>query len=256
MYRQSGQALTDLQKAIALDKDEWRYYKLLGEYYIDHNENEKALEVVAPFNKAHSKNYIIGILYAKTLLLNKHYDACADLLMKINILPFEGATIGRELYHEAEVMQAINEMKKGNYTNALSFISKGKQWPQNLGVGKPYPENIDERLEDWMSYLCYIKDGQPKEAEQSLQKVLDFNPKIENTVINFFLANKLVTAWALEKLKSKTTADEWLQEEVTKYPGNKIIQWCRQVFNGEKAGIPDTTDSGTRLIESLTNLQQ
>ncbi|KAA9036286.1 DUF5107 domain-containing protein [Ginsengibacter hankyongi] len=252
----TGQALTDLQKAIALDKDNWRYYKMLGEYYIDHKENEKATDVVGPFYKAHSGNYIIGILYAKILLLNKRYHECFDLLLHINILPFEGATIGRELYHEAGLMQAMDEMKSKNYKKALSYINDAKKWPQNLGAGKPYQENIDERLEDWMSYLCYEKAGQQKQAERSLQKIMEFNPKIENTVINFFPANELVTAWALEKIQSTTKAAEWLQEEVKKYPGNKIIQWCLQVFNDEKAGTADNTDSGTRLIERLINLQQ
>jgi len=252
----TDQALTDLQKAIALDKHEWRYYKMLGEYYIDHNENEKAIDAVGPFYKAHSGNYIMGILYAKILLLNKRYHECSDLLLHINILPFEGATIGRELYHEAELMQAMDEIQNKDYKKALSFISDAKKWPQNLGAGKPYQENIDERLEDWMSYLCYVKTRQPKQAELSLKKILEFNPRIENTVINFFPANELVTAWALEKIQSRTKAAEWLQEEVKKYPGNKIIQWCLQVFNGEKAGIADNTDSGARLIERLINLQQ
>ena len=66
------QVLKDLKKALELDKDEWRYSKLLGEYYIDHKMYNEALKLIEPFYKSHSKNYIIGMLYAKTLLLNKN----------------------------------------------------------------------------------------------------------------------------------------------------------------------------------------
>ena len=250
-----GSDLTDLKKAIALDKNDWRYYKLLGEYYISHNQNESALTVVEPFYRAHAENYIIGMLYAKVLLLNKRYKECSELLSKINILPFEGATIGRELYREAELMQAIEQMKNENYAGALAIINEAKKWPINLGVGKPYPENLDERLEDWMSYLCYQQTDQKKSAQAYLQKVIQFKPKTENTVSNFIAANNLVTARAIEKLNGKAKATEWLNGEVKQYPDNKILQWCKQVFENEHLQKADTTDSGVRLLEHLMQIK-
>jgi tetratricopeptide (TPR) repeat protein len=243
--------LADLKKAVDLDKQGWRYYKLLGEYYINHDQYEDALAVVQPFYHAHAENYVIGILYAKTLLLNKHYKECSDLLSKIDILPFEGATIGRELYHEAELMQAIEQIHAKNYTSALAFINDAKKWPLNLGVGKPYPENLDERLEDWMSYLCYEQLGKKEEAQESLQKVVQFKPKIENTVSNSLPANDLVTAWAMEKLDGRPKAAEWLNEQVKLYPGNKIIQWCKQTFEDKQPVKTEINDPGIRLVERL-----
>jgi lipopolysaccharide biosynthesis regulator YciM len=242
--------LADLKKAVDLDKDGWRYPKLLTEYYINHNQYPIALATVEPFYHAHPENYIIGMLYAKSLLLNKQYKSCSQLLSKINILPFEGATIGRELYHEAELMQAIEKMQAKKYANALIFINDAKKWPLNLGVGKPYPENLDERLEDWMSYKCYLQLSKKNEAQQALQKIIKFNLKVENTVSNFIPANHLVTAWAMEALDGKAKATEWLNAQVKQYPGNKILAWCKQVFENEEGGnIPD--DSGVRLLEQL-----
>jgi len=245
------QSLADLKKANDLNKDEWRYYKLLGDFYIDHEEYSKALEAVEPFYKKHPANYIMGMLYAKTLLLNKRYKDCSALLSGLDILPFEGATIGRELYHEAELMQAIDAMKKGNYKKALSFINDAKKWPENLGVGKPYPENIDERLEDWMSYRCYQKIGKRDLANQSLHKIIDFQTKIENTVNNFLPANEILTAWAMEKIATKAEASEWLQQEVKKYPANKIIEWCWQIFENGHSDIPVANNSEANLIKEL-----
>jgi tetratricopeptide (TPR) repeat protein len=190
-------------------------------------------------------------LYAKTLLLNKRYKECSDLLSKINILPFEGATIGRELYHEAELMQAIEKIHSENYAAALIFINDAKKWPLNLGVGKPYQENIDERLEDWMSYLCYQQMGKKKEAQGSLQEIIQFKPKIENTVSNFLPANDLVTLWAMEKLDGRAKAEGWLNEQVKLYPDNKIIGWCKQTFEDKQPVKTDINDSGVRLLERL-----
>jgi hypothetical protein len=39
----------------------------------------------------------MGMLYAKTLLLNKNYAAADAFLTKLKILPFEGATIGKAI---------------------------------------------------------------------------------------------------------------------------------------------------------------
>jgi Tfp pilus assembly protein PilF len=247
--------LPGLKKAIALDKDGWRYYKLLAEYYISQDQNEEALKTVEPFYKAHSKNYVIGMLYAKTLLLNHRYKECSQLLSIINILPFEGATTGRQLYREALLMQAVEQIGNKKYAKAITFIADAKKWPENLGVGKPYQEDIDERLEDWMNYLCFHQMKKEKEAQESLQKIIQFKPKIENTVSNFLPANDLVTAWALEKLNRKDEAVSWLKNEVAKYPDDKILIWCKNAFQNRKDENPDLTNSEVRILEALMQLQ-
>lgn len=247
--------LTDLQKALKLQPNEWRYYKLLGEYYVAHNQYSEALATVEPFYRKHSENYIIGILYAKTLLLNKRYAECAKLLSGINILPFEGATIGRDLYREAKLMLAIEKLRSNNYTGALTLTADAKLWPLNLGAGKPYPENIDERAEDWLTYLCYTKQGKDAEARKYLQKIIAFTPKTDNTVKNFLPANSLVTAWAMEKLDSKAAATAWLDSQVKQYPDNDIMQWCQQVFEKGSAEKADTSDTIVRILQQIMTLK-
>jgi predicted Zn-dependent protease len=242
--------LADLSIAFKLDKG-WRYNKLLGEYYVNHKQYAKALTTVEPFYKSHPDNYIIGMLYAKTLLLNKRYSECGRLLSRIDILPFEGATIGRELYRETELMQAVQKIDTKNYKAALDYIGDAKKWPANLGVGKPYAENIDERLEDWMSYLCYTKMGNTGEAAQYLQKITAFKPQIDNTVSNFLPANHLVTAWAIEKLDGNAVAISWLDAEIQKYPDDKMIKWCKEVYENKTFKESDVSDASIRILEQL-----
>lgn len=246
-------ALIDLQQAIKLDKQGWRYSKLLAEHFIVQKQYDKALAVVEPFYKGHKENYIIGMLYAKTLLLTKKYAVADVFLTQLKILPFEGATIGRQLYHEAKLMQAVTEMKNKQYKKALQFIAEAKLWPENLGAGKPYDENIDERLENWLNYLCYTSLGDKATANECLQKIIAFSPKVDNTVMNFLPANQLVSAWAIEKTSNAKKAEEWLQAQANIYPSNKIIQWCLHTYiKKQSAGLTeDEKDGEVRILEKL-----
>jgi len=245
--------ISSLQQAIKLDNQGWRYHKLLAEQYIIQKQYDKALAIAEPFYKKHSENYVMGMLYAKTLLLNKKYTATDAFLTKLEILPFEGATAGRQLYHEAKLMQALSEMKNKQYKKALKFIAEAKLWPQNLGVGKPYDENIDERLENWLDYQCYTNLGDDKTAVKSLQKITAFTPKVDNTVMNFLPANQLVSAWAIEKTSSVQKAEEWLKNQAKLYPDNKIIQWSLASYTKKHSDLltEDEKDGEVRIIEKL-----
>lgn len=253
MKDDATQVATDLQQAIVKDKTQWRFQKLLAEHFILQKQYEKALNIAGSFYKSQPDNYIMGMLYAKTLLLNKKYATADSLLTKLKILPFEGATVGRQLYHEAKLMQAIAEMKNKQYKKALQFIADAKLWPENLGVGKPYDEDIDERLEEWMNYQCYTSLGNNVAANHALQKIIAFTPKVENTVMNFLPANHLVSAWAIEKTSSSQKATEWIQAQANLYPANKIIQWCLLMYNKQKTDnlSEDEKDGEVRALEQL-----
>jgi len=145
-------------------------------------------------------------------------------------------------------------MSSKKYATALAYINDAKKWPENLGVGKPYVENIDERLEDWMTYLCYLQTGKTKEATALLQKITTFKPKIENTVIDFLPANDLVTAWAIEKLSGKQKATAWLNLQVKQYADNQIVMWCKQTFE-HRAATSITNDAEVRVLQRLMQLR-
>ncbi len=250
-------AEVNLQKAISLDSAQWRYKKLLAEYYIQLQSYDKALAVTQPYYKQNPENYIIGMLYAKSLLLTKKYAAGDALLTKINIIPFEGATDGRGLYHEAKLMQAVDQISKKQYKKALQFIEAAKIWPVNLGVGKPYQQDIDERLEDWLSYFCYTKQNNEKLAQQALQKIVAFTPKIENTIRNFLPANNLVSAWAFDKLNRQEQAQQLLKQWMQKEPSNKIFTWCKTVYENPQLPMSEEAmkNESVRIIAALLQMK-
>ena len=252
----SVQAETDLKKAMQLDPGEWRYHKLLASHYLTFLENEKALTVAGSYYKQHPGNYIMGMLYVKTLLHNRRYKEAETLLSKISIIPFEGATEGRELYRETKLSLAIEQMKLRNYRNALRKINEAKRWPENLGVGKPYDQDIDLRLEEWMSYLCYRALKNKVESERSLEKIVQFVPRIENGISNFAPANHLVSAWAIRETSNADKANEWLEGEIKKLPGNKILLWVKEMFHGNQPALIDNNDASMRLLHQVAMMNE
>ncbi|MBN9381528.1 MAG: DUF5107 domain-containing protein [Chitinophagaceae bacterium] len=243
----SVQCLQDLQRALALDKGQWRYHKLLAEYYIGRGRSVEALAIAEPFYHVHPDQYIMGMLYAKTLLLNKRYRDVDVILSKLDIIPFEGATEGRALYREAKLMQAAEALGRKDYKKATKYIASARLWPENLGAGKPYDEDIDNRLEDWMEY---ISGG--RRSGQILDRVLLFTPRVDNTVRNFIPSNALVTAWAMEKKLGRDQAITWLDGQVKAYPAfGDVLRWCKEVFENGRAIRFDGADANAGILEAL-----
>jgi hypothetical protein len=144
---QDADTLRDLLKARTLDSG-WRYQKLLTEYYIRKNNNAEALAVIELFYQSHPDYNTMGILYAKTLLLNNQLQKADRCLAQLHVLPAEGATSARELYHDVKCREAGEEIKKKNYKKAKALLAEARLYPQHLGSGAPYPADQDTHVED------------------------------------------------------------------------------------------------------------
>jgi tetratricopeptide (TPR) repeat protein len=250
--KNDSQCEADLKKAASLD-NEWRYQHRLANFYMSHQQYDKSLSIAESYYKLHPDNFVTGSLYAKSLLLSGRYREADALLTKINIIPTEGSTEGHELYREAKLMQAVQMIQKKNFKISLKFISEARLWPENLGVGKPYDEDIDYRLEDWMTYVCYQKMNRKSDADSILNNIVKFEPKVENTVRNFLPANTLVTAWAYEALNKRDEAIRFIDRQINYFPDYKLILWSKAIF--EKDGTlklaDNQKDANARIIEQL-----
>lgn len=253
----AGKTQADLQRAGALDTS-WRYQKLLTQFYLDQHQEDKALPVVQQYYTTHPKNYIMGMLYAKVLLLNKKYAETDAVLKKLEIIPFEGATDGRELYRETKLMQAVELMKAGNFKKAQGFINASRLWPENLGVGKPYEADIDYRLENWLLYTCNEKTGKAASNKALLQEIFAFKPQVDNTVRNFQPANELVTAWAYKAINEPAKGMEWLEQQTRAYPENNTIAWARSVYEQKpvNSAAVVSRDANARILEAFLPLMK
>ncbi len=234
---ESAQSLADLQKAAQLDKSQWRYGQGLINYYLKNNEMAKALSIANQYYKMFPGNYIIGMLDVKVLMENGQYDKANTLLKAIHILPNEGATGGRQLYRETQLMLALDQMQKKKYKNALQYIQAARLWPENLGVGKPYEEDIDERLEDWLAYQNYVRLKNKGAAMQMLDHIISFYKEANGAY--YSSANNLITTLALKEEGKRDEAGNFLQKLLEKKPGDIWAQWALDVYNGRTANLPE-----------------
>ena len=131
-------------------------------------------------------DYTLGFGYAKALLNNGQYEASINVLKKLYILPFEGSSDGRDIYEQATLLSALELIQHKKYKNALIKIEESRQWPENLGVGKPY--DVDERIQDYLTAYCLDKLGRSNEISKWHNKVIDYtNDNFEESSVNNIL---------------------------------------------------------------------
>ena len=245
---EGDKALTDLQKARELDKKEWRYGRALVNHYILNKQFDKARTTADAEYKNFPDNYVLGMLYARTLILKKEYANADKILSKIEVLPNEGSTIGRQLYKETKLMLAVENMKAGNCKKALQYVTDSKLWPERLGSGKPYDGDIDTRLEDWLSYECLVKTKNSKTAKQMLDKIITYKPGKEDPQPS---VNTLVTAWALKQSGRAEEAEKLLNDIVAKNPSNKIAKWTLDAYHGNESKLDVESNESYDILQQL-----
>ena len=61
----------------------------------------------------------------------------------------------------------------GRATSAAAArrVAAAREWPEHLGAGKPYPEDVDERVEDWMAAQCLERAGKSGEARALFERL-------------------------------------------------------------------------------------
>jgi hypothetical protein len=133
----------------------------------------------------------------------------------------------------------------------LQYVDASRQWPENLGVGKPYSEDIDERVENWLAYENYKRLGNEQAARPMLDKMLAFEPyKNENGRV-FPSVKSLVTAWALQKAGRPDEGEKLLKDWVETEPANNLAKWALNAYRGNDFRLPDETitDENYRVLQ-------
>jgi len=247
-------ALSDLKHAAELDHTQWRYGRQLTEYYLSQFKYEEALNVAEKYYNDFPDNYYLGLIYAKALLKNNFYKKAEKVLKVIEVLPNEGTTEGRKLYKETKLMLALGEMNKNNDQKAIEYIKESRQWPENLGVGKPFESDIDERLEDWLTYECYTKLENNMKAQQMLENIISFKPQKTLYIDSFSSANNLVTAWTLQRLGKQKEGEAYLDKWLNREPENPLVNWTINTFKGIESVITNDMgmDENYRILKYFT----
>ncbi len=220
--------LADIKKAEQIGKS-WRIGFALINWYVSNSQWQKAVDTGKKYMKIYPSNYYIGLKYAKALCEVGQYQTCISLLNKMQVLPNEGAYAGRAVYRDANLYRAMERLNHKNYNQVLKSIEASKQWPENLGVGKPYDNLIDSRLENYLEAKAVAGQGDAKKASNLLNDVAEH----KSSRSNFESAN-LLSAIALRQLGKTQEADKMVSAWNVDFPENRIAQWCTAIYKGEK----------------------
>jgi len=150
-----GQGQADVSRALELSGGEWQAGWDAVRYYFETGDKGKAEELSKTYFNKYPDNLNIGFQYATVLEGNKKYTACLNILKNLQLLPGEGASESRTLWRNANLGNARLLIKNSRYKKALEYIDSARQWPVNLGVGRPY--ETDEMTEDSLALECYKK---------------------------------------------------------------------------------------------------
>ena len=136
----------DLEKSIQLNPESWLIQLNAVRYYQHHKKWEKAYQLSLNAFMHFRNNFNVEIMHARSLLYMGRVDECFVVLESVNVLPSEMAKESRQLFEWAFLRQSIDLLKGGKVEEAITAINASKEWPENLGVGKPYQP--DERLQN------------------------------------------------------------------------------------------------------------
>jgi len=221
------QSEADMERALTLGSNKWRAGLFASKYYLKTGNLQKAEELARTNYKMNPGNYTLGLHFAKVLERNKKYQECVQLLQKINVLPNEGATEGRIIWRYANIGAALDNMKEKKYRKAITSINLAKQWPVNLGVGKPY--SVDERLEDFIALQCFKKLKETESVQLMQNKIITYAAE-NNYALNI---NDFLTAWILKKTGKQAEGDQIMDGLSEKFPSSNSIQWCKAIYYDE-----------------------
>jgi hypothetical protein len=151
-------------------------------------------------------------------------------------------------------------MKRRNYRNAIRSLENARLWPDNLGVGKPYDEHIDSRVEDFLLATIAERQHKADEAATCYRKIIDRGAGGGS------VSTDLLVAIALRKTGRYAEADGlaagWAKDQ------SGPARWATALYNEdeetaaalmrERYSVEDTTpwerasgDAGFRLVSAV-----
>ncbi|MCP4975311.1 MAG: DUF5107 domain-containing protein, partial [Maribacter sp.] len=187
--------LKDVLKALGLNNEDWKVWEEAIQFYLKNNMSKKALDYSKKAFKKFPDNYNLGLAHAQALLNEEAHEKVIDVLNNIQILPYEHASESRKIYEKAHIGAALKQINKKDLNKASVILEQSKQWPENIGVGKPY--NPDERMQDYLLAMTYGKRGKENEKENLLKGIVEYS----NNSIDKSMVNHVFGLLALQELK-------------------------------------------------------
>jgi tetratricopeptide (TPR) repeat protein len=162
----------DYEKALQINDDDWKSLEEYIHFTLDQQRYEDAYKLSSGAYKRYKENYNIGLSHAKAALKVNRFAESISVLKNIRILPFEHASESKDIYDQALIQESLRMMRRKAYRKAIGLLLHVKEWPENLGVGKPY--DVDTRMADYLLARVYMQSGESKQHDQLLGEIVEF----------------------------------------------------------------------------------
>ncbi len=242
-------AHNDFERALELDPEEWRTWYYLVDYYQKNRSIDQMLEYSEQMYRIFPDNPGVGIAHARSMLISKNNRECLKVLASVAVLPSEFANAGQGVYERAHLRIALDLMEQKKYQKAIAQLNRSREWPENLGRGKPYEP--DNRLQDFIAADCEVHLGNQDIADNYYQQIIDYSRKHWNTArdpYNYYFAPALLNtenkpqeaAAALEKWETEQDyLRDWRISSGSSSPG---VQWVLAKLNVEGQKVKGLED--------------
>lgn len=230
------QITADLERALSLDPEQWRAYRYLGEWRYQQGDYAGAADILQQAHQKFPDNFNVGLTYARYLLRLRKYESCLEVLNDTYVLPFEGASAGHEIYAQAHIFSALDQIDRKRWKQARTHLEAARDWPERLGVGKPY--DPDERLLDYL--LAYVLEQQKKstDARAIYQRLAeeDTDKKDAWTYLQAAAAQKLGNTYSIDWDEISGIDKAWLQTQLENPEEAAIL--ANRYWEGHSALMP------------------
>jgi hypothetical protein len=125
-------------------------------------------------------------------MANNDYRWAAELLDRMEVLPYEGASEIHSLFVRTHLHLALDYMKEKEWSEALKEIARSRDYPERLGTGRPF--DPDQRLQDYLEAICQEALGHNDQARQKYAGIISYTEKYPEGPYAYFAALALEKA--------------------------------------------------------------
>ncbi len=161
----------DLRRAAELDPERWQPARRLVDHLQTEERWEDAEALAREVRTRFPDNFQLELTHARALLELGVLDECVELLESVRVLPSEMGRFGRQLFEWAYLARAIERLRAKDFAGAEKDVRRSLEWPEHLGVGKPYEP--EERLQRFLLSYCLLRKGEVDAAAEQQRALHD-----------------------------------------------------------------------------------
>ncbi len=245
----------DFRKALALNPNDWRAPHFLADYFLSLDRNNEALKISEEFYEQNPDHYVLAMDYARSLLRVNRFEDCLSVLKKSTILPYEGAREGHVIYRQASLLLSAQHLASGDYKKAVDQAERAKEWPENLGVGRPF--ETDERLENFILARAFEKGGEKEKARRMYLNIVEYTEKRKLS----WDTNHIFGVMALKRMGKDQAALSLLESwEKARSAQNRALLWTKALLSLDTQALsalknePDIRDGAFVLMLKVVEI--